>query len=241
MGRDEFIRDKVVSILERENSFLSLKEIYNIYVTEVDGDLEKYGTENIESEVRRAIYHRCLDRDMMIKKEEPLFVSTLPKKTHGNKYGLAKWIQEDNAQIDLIVDRFADYFEEDDEINIAPSKEIRKNVVYIVRRKCMMQKAIKRANYMCEYDPSHLSFIRKTNNKNYTEAHHLIPLSNQDEFEYSLDIPENIISLCSNCHNLLHYGLDKEKILRKLYEERIEGLRNKKIDITFDKLLEYYD
>ena len=28
------------------------------------------------------------------------------------------------------------------------------------------------------------------------EAHHLIPMEFQDDFEHSIDVPENIISLC---------------------------------------------
>ena len=161
MGRDEFIRDKVISILENENEFLTLKEIYNIYVSTVDGELEKYGSKNIESEIRRAIYHRCLDRNMMKEKEDPLFISTLPKKTHGNKYGWAKWIELNNNQIDSIVERLAANYDEDKMIHKAPSRELRKNIVYIARRKCMMQYAIKKANYLCEYDSKHISFIRK--------------------------------------------------------------------------------
>lgn len=38
---------------------------------------------------------------------------------------------------------------------------------------------------------------------------------------------QNIVSLCSHCHNLLHYGRfeDKKPILEKLYNERKEALK----------------
>lgn len=105
------------------------------------------------------------------------------------------------------------------------------------------QNALIRARFLCEYDIADRVFLRKGSKKQfYTEAHHLIPLSKSNEFEYSLDIEENIVSLCSHCHNLLHYGRieDKEPILRKLYSERKKALFKCNLDITFEQLVEYY-
>ena len=62
------------------------------------------------------------------------------------------------------------------------------------------------AGFTCEIDPRHPIFIRKHSDKPYTEPHHLIPLAMQDQFDVSLDVEENIISICSNCHNEIHYG-----------------------------------
>ena len=67
-----------------------------------------------------------------------------------------------------------------------------------------------------------------------------MPLSFQDDFEYSLDIEENIVSLCSNCHNEIHYGYNAKNIISQLYEERKDLLKGKGIDITLEKLLSYY-
>ncbi|MGL4971692.1 MAG: HNH endonuclease [Culicoidibacterales bacterium] len=89
-------------------------------------------------------------------------------------------------------------------------------------------KSIAIANYQCEIDNNHPSFIRRTNNENYTEAHHLIPMNAQGDFKYSLDIEENIVSLCSNCHNCLHYNQ------RKVLLEQV-GLQ-----IEFNDLKKYY-
>ena len=62
--------------------------------------------------------------------------------------------------------------------------------------------ALQRANYTCEHDPSHYTFIRKKDGTNYTEVHHLIPMCFQGRFkDASLDHPANIVSLCSQCHN----------------------------------------
>ena len=104
--------------------------------------------------------------------------------------------------------------------------------------------ALARANYKCEVDANDRIFLRKSG-IGYTEPHHLIPISKFHDFDYencSLDTMENIVSLCSHCHNLLHYGRDEDKtpVLKKLYEERKAALAKVGLDITFDKLREYY-
>lgn len=111
------------------------------------------------------------------------------------------------------------------------------------RNPTIASNALKIANFLCEFNTSDRVFSRKNGLQNYTEPHHLIPISKQSEFEnLSIDIEENIISLCSHCHNLLHYGKeeDKKPILRKLFNERKIGLRQSGIKITFQQLLSYY-
>ena len=103
--------------------------------------------------------------------------------------------------------------------------------------------ALEIANYKCEIDEKHQSFIRRTNGKNYTESHHLIPINCQDRFEYSLDVEENIVSICSTCHNCIYYGINSERIilLERLYNERKELLKNVGLNITFEDLKKYYE
>ncbi len=108
------------------------------------------------------------------------------------------------------------------------------------RNKMTALKALKRANYECEIDESHPSFIRKTNGTKYTEPHHLIPMSEQDRYENSLDIQANIVSLCSNCHNELHYGQNPGPLLRKLYDARKDELTAAGILISLSELLKLY-
>lgn len=100
--------------------------------------------------------------------------------------------------------------------------------------------ALVHANYECEVDVNHPTFIRKKSDKKYTEPHHLIPMAFSDEFDVSLDVEENIVSLCSNCHNQIHYGKDADVLLRKLYEERKDALTNVGIKITLERLLVMY-
>lgn len=101
--------------------------------------------------------------------------------------------------------------------------------------------ALKIANFQCEFDNHHESFIRKNTELRYTEGHHLIPLEFQKQFLSNLDVEANIVSLCSNCHNQLHYGKNIEDILRKLYNERINRLKKCGIYISFDELLKMYE
>lgn len=93
---------------------------------------------------------------------------------------------------------------------------------------------------MCEIDVDHPTFIRKKSNKKYTEPHHLVPMAFSDEFDVSLDVEENIVSLCSNCHNQIHYGKGGDKLLEKLYAERKEALERVGIKITLTQLLQMY-
>ncbi len=100
--------------------------------------------------------------------------------------------------------------------------------------------ALAHAGYKCEINPEHKTFKRKSSGLDYTEPHHLIPLSRSGDFEVSLDREQNIISLCSNCHNEIHYGEDAEKLIKELYEQRKELLEEVGIKIGLDKLIIMY-
>lgn len=109
-----------------------------------------------------------------------------------------------------------------------------------VKDKRISSEAIKDAAYKCEFDPDHETFIRRADGHPYTEPHHLIPLSKHENFKYSLDHPANIVSLCSNCHNRIHYGKDAHEMIKTLYETRKERLQKAGIGIDLDTLLAYY-
>lgn len=101
--------------------------------------------------------------------------------------------------------------------------------------------ALNKANHKCEIDGAHPSFVRRNSNLNYTEPHHLIPMCFSDRFEASLDVEENIVSLCSNCHNQLHYGRDIRPLLDTLFESRKDLLKSAGIEITIEDLYEMYN
>ena len=100
--------------------------------------------------------------------------------------------------------------------------------------------ALAHANYKCEVDSNHFTFTRRNLDIPYTESHHLVPMSYSDLFDVSLDVEENIVSICSTCHNLLHYGRDFKEVLEKLYNERKDDLNKVGIEITFEQLINMY-
>lgn len=108
------------------------------------------------------------------------------------------------------------------------------------RDKSIAKNALAYANFECEIDEHHPTFIRKNTNKKYTEPHHLVPLAFSDRFEVSLDVEENIVSLCSNCHNQLHYGKDAERLIIQLFNDRNALLKKVGINIELTDLLKIY-
>ncbi len=102
------------------------------------------------------------------------------------------------------------------------------------------QNALAHANYLCEIDPTHETFLRRNSDRTYTESHHLIPMKYSDQFEYSLDTEVNIVSLCSHCHNLIHYGQNADSLIRILYKERKEYLEKAGIGVSESELLSLY-
>lgn len=118
--------------------------------------------------------------------------------------------------------------------------EYRNGRKYYPRDKQTGLNALAHANYLCEIDRSHATFLRRNSYENYTEPHHLVPMAYSENFDVSLDIEENIVLLCSNCHNQLHYGEGMEELLRKLYLERKELLEKVEIKLSFKELLKLY-
>jgi 5-methylcytosine-specific restriction enzyme A len=102
--------------------------------------------------------------------------------------------------------------------------------------------AISKAGYLCEVDPSHISFVARTTKKNFVEAHHLIPLQFQEQFAVGLDVVENVIALCPMCHRKLHHGriADKAKILLPLQTARATGLKGRGLQTSSEQLVSFY-
>ena len=109
------------------------------------------------------------------------------------------------------------------------------------RSRTVSKNALSKAEFLCEVDPSHRVFVRKNSNINYTEPHHLVPLFASVNFPgVDLDREQNVVSLCSECHNWLHYGADVDQILKPLYDQRKELLEAIGITITYEELKKFY-
>lgn len=109
------------------------------------------------------------------------------------------------------------------------------------RNKNVVINALKAANYLCEGHCKNILFTKRNTNQFYTEAHHLIPLHFQENFNHSLDVEANVVSLCPMCHRLLHYGQENFNLLESLFSQRVDRLKKCGIDITFEELLSFYN
>lgn len=113
------------------------------------------------------------------------------------------------------------------------------DVKYYPRNPKIAQISINKANGKCE-NCGKESFLKKDNKTKYFEAHHIIPMFYQDVVTNSLDVPENIICLCSECHNKIHYGFEGKKIVINLYRKRVNGMKARDIYIDEDVFSELY-
>ena len=103
--------------------------------------------------------------------------------------------------------------------------------------------ALKDAAFKCEANQNHTTFQSSSTNRQFMEAHHLIPMEQQDRFlPYSLDVPENIICLCPNCHRAFHNSEQKlrKSLVDRFYKKRINALKARQINTSQSKLLGFY-
>ncbi|MDV5170975.1 HNH endonuclease [Photobacterium rosenbergii] len=102
--------------------------------------------------------------------------------------------------------------------------------------------AIAIAKYNCEYDNKHPTFISKATLKPYVECHHLIPMAFQSDFENSLDVPQNIVVLCPNCHRQFHHAEVKVQrgMVEYIFRQRQELLVQAGIEVSLEQLMSYY-
>lgn len=121
-----------------------------------------------------------------------------------------------------------------------PEPEERSGKPVFPRNPAVARRALILAGHRCEINADDPTFIRKSNGKPYTEPHHLVPMAFQNQFDASLDREENIVSLCSNCHNEIHYGRNANKLIEILYSERKELLESIGVEITLDELKQMY-
>ncbi|GFZ30121.1 HNH endonuclease [Clostridium zeae] len=115
-----------------------------------------------------------------------------------------------------------------------------KNKYSYPRSRMVALNALRHANYKCEFDNNHLTFTRRNSDLQYTEPHHLVPINYHENFDVSLDVEENIVSLCCNCHKQIHLGQGFEVMLEKFYNERKDLLKKIGIEITLEELIKLY-
>lgn len=102
--------------------------------------------------------------------------------------------------------------------------------------------ALDNANFNCENNTGHNTFISAKSGNQFVEAHHFIPMEFQDDFDVSIDVPENIISLCPNCHRAFHNSIEETKtaLITKFYLKRKELLERRGITTSVREIMNYY-
>ena len=168
--------------------------------------------------------------------------------------------------------QLSDYFGISDRVNIlsvlldSPNRIILKDVFefaleikfdnHFVRkreRKNMKQEVLEKYGYKCFFDhfateeldhkAHELNYFRTKKNLTYLEGHHMVQMENSKFFEKDVDILENIIPLCPNCHRKIH-NADKETVMKmlKLYYDNSDKqkLIRKGIFVDIDTLARFY-
>ena len=102
------------------------------------------------------------------------------------------------------------------------------------RSAIIRDQVLKAAEYHCEIDPAHKTFILNRTHHPYAEGHHIIALKKQNVVPRSLDIYANIICLCPVCHRFLHYGTaqDKRPVIKMIYSQRADRLAKSGIKLS---------
>ena len=98
------------------------------------------------------------------------------------------------------------------------------------------------ANYRCEVNHNHLTFTSRVTEQNFVEIHHLIPMAFQEDFNYSLDVPANVVAVCPNCHRQLHHA-EKQvtaRFLRLLFNKRQAAIGLAGISLSIETLFKCY-
>lgn len=131
--------------------------------------------------------------------------------------------------------------------NVAPTPIRRFEVGRRFRVNPLLGKiAIQKAYYCCENDPNHETFLSQKTNKNYMEAHHLVPVCNQqqiwDKYGINIDCVENMVSLCPNCHKAFHYGTKQVKrdMINSMYKRILPKYKSIGFDITLEEIYKLY-
>lgn len=100
------------------------------------------------------------------------------------------------------------------------------------------------SNYRCEYDSIENCkyFTSKENDENYLEIHHFIPRQFSNDFDYSIEVLENYVALCPNCHRKIHSAVDRERkhLLHILLNNRANDLQNVGLNVTQKNVSDYY-
>lgn len=95
------------------------------------------------------------------------------------------------------------------------------NKISLQRNRILAKESLEKYKYLCFFDNNHKTF-RTNYGYIFLESHHIIPFAMAKiiKGKNELDILENLIPLCPNCHRAIHYSenSNKEKLLNFIWE-----------------------
>jgi hypothetical protein len=111
-----------------------------------------------------------------------------------------------------------------------------------MRNTRVARESLQMAQYQCDLNPDHQTFISASSGRPYIEAHHLIPMQVQDMHAFSLDVHSNIVPLCPTCHRRIHFAHPSERheAVIALWQKRRPLLERQQLIISREKLLSFY-
>jgi hypothetical protein len=157
-------------------------------------------------------------------------------------------------QVHFIVPANEDTIESDDDIenidNIHRMPE--KGLDHTGRKRYKTQKKIRdavleSAKYLCNCNDLKHFYFEATDLHNYVEGHHIVPMNRQEEYYFdktvNLDISQNIVALCPNCHCQIHLGSRQArlKILSEILVRNKAQLISFAPNLTLSLLASYYN
>ncbi len=130
---------------------------------------------------------------------------------------------------------------------IAPAQYSETSISKKYRRNPLLGRiAIQNAYYACENDHEHKTFKSAKTQKNFMEAHHLVPVKYQQKiwqkYNINVDCVENIVSLCPTCHRAFHNGTKevKAQLIENIYRQIVPRYNSIGFEITLDEIKELY-
>lgn len=130
---------------------------------------------------------------------------------------------------------------------IAPAQYNETSISKKYRRNPLLGRiAIQNAYYACENDHEHKTFKSAKTQKNFMEAHHLVPVKYQQKiwqkYNINVDCVENIVSLCPTCHRAFHNGTKevKAQLIENIYKQIVPRYNSIGFEITLDEIKKLY-
>ena len=178
-------------------------------------------------------------KNLIIYNKKPDLVLTLNEEESDNEVDTNEDVIQDKVITAFTYDINSSRFYKQN--NRTPETFKRGNTIRYKTNARIAKTALNLANYTCEINPEHKTFISKLG-KPYMEAHHLIPMASQKDFSINIDRIENIVSICPICHSAIHLGdmSTRLELLKKLYDLREEKLKKSGLDISFGELFSKY-